>query len=84
MNQTIHYKTKGICPKTIDVLVENGIITDVSFEGGCNGNLKGLSALVKGQKPEDVIEKIKGIACGTKTSSCPDQLSMALQEAINK
>lgn len=84
MSQSVHYKTKGICPKSIEVVIEEGIITDVVFDGGCNGNLKGLTALVKGQKPEDVIEKIKGIQCGTKSSSCPDQLSLALEKILEK
>lgn len=72
------YKTNGTCSVQIDFEVENGIVTDVSFMGGCNGNLKGISALVKGMKVEDVVSKLSGIRCGFKSTSCPDQLAKAL------
>ena len=74
------YKTKGTCSRQIDFEVENGIVVDVSFMGGCNGNLKGISELVKGMKTEDVISKLSGIKCGFKSTSCPDQLAKALSK----
>jgi len=77
------YKTKGTCSTSINVeLAEDGTIGEVSFVGGCNGNLQGVSALVKGMKPEDAIAKLRGIKCGFKSTSCPDQLSYALEQAV--
>ncbi len=76
------YKTTGVCSKNITIEIEDGIIKSVKFVGGCNGNLQGISALVIGQRPEDVIEKIRGIKCGLKETSCPDQLANALEQAI--
>lgn len=76
------YKTKGTCSREIEFELENGIIKNVSFLGGCNGNLKGVSALVEGQKAEDVIDRLEGIKCGFKSTSCPDQLATALREAL--
>ncbi len=76
---TTSYKTKGTCSQQIDITVEDGIIVDVKFYGGCNGNLKGISALCKGKKPEEIIPAIKGITCGMKSTSCPDQLARALE-----
>lgn len=76
------YKTKGTCSREIEFELENGIIKNVSFLGGCNGNLKGVSALVEGQKAEDVISRLEGIKCGFKSTSCPDQLAAALKEAL--
>ena len=73
------YITKGVCAKVIDFDVENGVIKDVKFEAGCNGNLKGLSSLVQGMKVDEVIEKIKGTTCGKRNTSCPDQLATALE-----
>lgn len=76
------YKTKGTCSREIEFELENGIVKNVSFLGGCNGNLKGVSALVEGQKAEDVIGRLEGIKCGFKSTSCPDQLATALKEAL--
>ncbi len=74
---------KGVCSRSISFDIdENHIITNVSFVGGCNGNLKGVSALCEGMKAEDVIERCKGIKCGFKNTSCPDQLASALEEAL--
>ena len=78
------YKTKGTCSTMIDVELKDGIIDSVKFTGGCNGNLQGISALVKGMKPEDAISRLKGIRCGFKPTSCPDQLAHALEEMIAK
>ena len=73
------YKTKGTCSTAIDIEVNDGIIESVQFTGGCNGNLKGICALVKGMRVEDAIEKLEGIRCGMKPTSCPDQLAQALK-----
>ncbi|OWZ82915.1 TIGR03905 family TSCPD domain-containing protein [Natranaerobius trueperi] len=79
-----NYKTKGVCSKQISVSVdENNIITDVSFVSGCPGTLQGLSKLAVGMNAEDVIKKLHGISCKGKETSCPDQLSKALQEYLN-
>ena len=77
----IQYQTHGTCSQLIDVTAdERDIIQQVFFLGGCNGNLQGISQLVKGQKIDDVIQRLRGIRCGTKGTSCPDQLSMALEQ----
>lgn len=78
------YKTKGTCSQTISFDITDGIISNVSFMGGCNGNLKGVSALVEGMKAEDVISRIEGIRCGFKPTSCPDQLAQAIKIALKK
>lgn len=75
------YQTKGTCSTSIDVEVEDGIIKYVEFFGGCNGNLKGIASLVTGMKIDDAISKLKGIRCGFKTTSCPDQLAQALEKS---
>ena len=76
------YKTKGTCSRTIFFDVEDGILHNVQFVGGCNGNLKGIGALVEGMKVEDVIDRVEGIRCGMKSTSCPDQLAKALKETL--
>mgnify|MGYP002512370135 FL=1 len=76
------YKTQGTCSQEIDIELKDGVIDSVSFTGGCNGNLKGVSALVKGMKPEEAISRLKGIRCGMKSTSCPDQLARALESMI--
>ena len=78
------YKKKGTCSTMIDVELKDGVIDSVKFTGGCNGNLQGISALVKGMKPEEAISRLKGIRCGFKPTSCPDQLAHALEEMIAK
>ena len=79
---TIDYKTKGVCSKQMLIEVEDGVVQDVQIIGGCHGNLQGISALVKGMKAEDVIARLKGICCGPKATSCPDQLAQALKQAL--
>lgn len=74
------YKTSGTCSTMIDVDVADNIIQSVSFTGGCNGNLQGISSLVKGMNIDEAISKLKGIRCGFKNTSCPDQLAHALEE----
>lgn len=78
------YNTTGTCSKQIQLYVEEGVIKDLQFLGGCNGNLQGISKLVKGQKVKDIIDKLQGIKCGMKDTSCPDQLSKALSAIIEK
>ena len=75
----MRYQTRGTCSSAIDIEVKDGIIESVAFTGGCNGNLKGISALVKGMKVEDAITRLEGIRCGFKNTSCPDQLAQALK-----
>jgi uncharacterized protein (TIGR03905 family) len=74
------YKPLGVCSQEIIFDIENGIVKDLKVIGGCNGNLKGIANLAKGMKVDDVIEKLKGIKCGYKQTSCPDQISKALEE----
>ena len=76
------YNTSGTCSRLIDIEInpESGVIEDVRFTGGCHGNLQGIGALVKGLKPEQVSERLKGIKCGNKATSCPDQLACALSQ----
>ncbi len=76
------YKTHGTCSQKIDIDIENGIINSVEFYGGCNGNLKGISAIVKGKNADEVIAAFDGIKCGFRRTSCPDQLARALKEAL--
>ena len=73
------YKTKGTCSREINFEVENGKVKNVTFIGGCNGNLKGIAALVEGQPVTEVISRLEGITCGMKSTSCPDQLAQALK-----
>ena len=83
MKNHIEYKTSGVCSRMIIVDTEDGVITDCKFVGGCAGNTQGVAALVIGMKVEDAIGKIKGIKCGFKATSCPDQLARALEEMAN-
>ena len=77
------YIPNGVCSKEIDIELKDGVIDSVQFTGGCNGNLKGISALVKGMNTEDAIARLKGIKCGFKQTSCPDQLAHALESMIS-
>lgn len=74
------YKTKGTCSSEISFDIEDDKVKNVQFTGGCNGNLKGISALVEDMKVDDAIKKLEGIKCGFKPTSCPDQLACALKE----
>lgn len=77
------YLTKGTCSQMIDFEIDdNGLIRNVFFTGGCNGNLQGISRLVEGMKVEEAINKLEGIRCGYKSTSCPDQLAQALKETL--
>ncbi|MDY4668803.1 MAG: TIGR03905 family TSCPD domain-containing protein [Oliverpabstia sp.] len=77
------YKTRGTCSSQISFDVVDGKLHNVQFTGGCNGNLKGIGALVEGQAVQEVIQKLEGIRCGFKSTSCPDQLAQALKETLN-
>lgn len=74
------YKPQGVCSTEIVVNIENNIIKDLQVKNGCNGNLKGISSLVKGMDINVVISKLKGIKCGMKKTSCPDQIAIALEK----
>ena len=84
MSEIIEYKTIGTCCQLMKVAVENGKIVDAEFYGGCNGNLKGIKNLIKGMDIDEVIERLQGIPCGNKTTSCPDQLAKCLIEYKQK
>ena len=83
MKKHIEYKTRGTCARAVIVDIEDGVITDCQFVGGCSGNTQGVAVLVKGMKVDEAVSKIKGIKCGMKSTSCPDQLALALEEAAN-
>ena len=78
------YKTKGTCSQKIFFDIEDGILKNVQFLGGCNGNLKGICSLVEGMDVQEVISRIEGIRCGMKSTSCPDQLAQALSAYLEK
>lgn len=80
MKDSITYNTFGTCSRRLDIEVEDGVVTDVKFYGGCSGNTQGISGLVRGMKIDDVIARLEGIRCGAKGTSCPDQLARALKE----
>ena len=76
----MRYKTSGTCSSAIDFEVEDGIVKEVKFIGGCSGNTQGVAALVKGMTVDEVISRLEGIKCGFKSTSCPDQLAKSLKE----
>lgn len=76
------FTTSGVCAKTIDFKIEEGIVKSVKFNGGCAGNALGMSALVEGMRVEDVVARLQGTECGKRPTSCPDQLAKALTEFI--
>ena len=80
MKKTLEYKTKGTCSRQVTVEVDDGVITACSFLGGCSGNTQGVSSLVIGMNVDDAIKKLRGIKCGFKDTSCPDQLALALEK----
>ena len=77
------YQTRGTCSRSILFDIEDGKVKNVQFIGGCNGNLKGIAALVEGMDVDTVIERVQGVTCGMKKTSCPDQLAQALIAAKN-
>lgn len=78
------YKTKGVCSRAIRIVIEDEIVKEAHFDGGCSGNTQGLDMLVRGMKIDEVIERLEGIKCGFKGTSCPDQLATALKEIKKK
>ena len=78
----MRYKPNGVCSSAIDIEVDGNTIRSVKFTGGCHGNLQGISKLVEGMKADDAISRLKGIRCGFKNTSCPDQLARALESIV--
>ena len=78
----IEYDPQGVCSRHYSIDVQNGIIQDITIDGGCHGNLQGIAALIRGQKVEDVIQKLENIQCRSKGTSCPDQIAKALKQAL--
>lgn len=79
---TIQYTPRGVCSRSFHIEVEDGVIRSVQVVGGCDGNLKGLSSLLAGMKVEEAVQRMEGIRCGGKPTSCPDQLAQALKSAM--
>lgn len=84
MTHRYTFYPQGVCSMMIELELDDDVITDVIFTGGCNGNLSGISRLIKGMKAQDVIERLQGTTCGFKDTSCPDQLSRALRQALDE
>lgn len=80
---TYTYKTRGTCSSQITFDLDEDVVSNVKFYGGCNGNLKGIASLVEGMKVQDIADKLSGLTCGFKSTSCPDQLARAIVEAYN-
>ena len=76
------YKTKGVCSSAIEICIEGDVVQSVKYHGGCSGNTQGVAALVAGMTIEDAVNRLSGIRCGFKNTSCPDQLSIALREYL--
>ena len=81
MTKHITYKTQSVCSRSIEIDVENDIITNVKFNGGCAGNTQGVASLIRGMSVDEAISRLEGIRCGFKPTSCPDQLARALKKA---
>ena len=84
MNKHIEYRNHGTCSRMLIVDIEDGVITDCKFIGGCSGNTQGVAALVRGMTAEEVVRRLRGIKCGMRSTSCPDQLALALSEALEQ
>lgn len=78
------YKTKGVCSRNISLEIIDGKVCNVKFDGGCNGNTKGIASLVEGMDAEEAIRRMEGIVCGFKGTSCPDQLAKAIRLALEQ
>lgn len=78
------YRTRGVCAQLIHFELDEDVVKNVQFLGGCNGNLQGIGKLVEGMKADEVIARLQGIRCGNKMTSCPDQLAHALKQATGK
>lgn len=81
---TFEYKPSGVCSRNLTFDIKNGIVSNVKFQGGCHGNLQGIAALCEGKPAEEIITVLSGIRCGFKSTSCPDQLSLALKQALKE
>lgn len=79
---TMTYTPRGVCSRRYEITLEDGVIKNIKIEGGCNGNLSGIAKLITGRKAEEVIPLIRGTTCGPRPTSCPDQISLALEEAL--
>lgn len=79
---TYTYRPRGVCSQQMTVELEDGVIQSVEVIGGCNGNLQGIASLVRGMRAEDAVERLSGIRCGFKDTSCPDQLAKAITKAL--
>ena len=79
---TIDYRPRGVCSRKMQIQLEDGVIQSVRVEGGCHGNLQGISSLLVGMTAEEAIRRMEGIRCGMKSTSCPDQLAQALKTAL--
>ena len=82
--EKISYVPRGVCSRKIDIEIENDVIISVKYSGGCAGNTQGVAALIAGMKVDEAIERLSGIRCGFKSTSCPDQLATALKEYKTK
>ena len=80
--ETIQYQPKGVCSNYMEIDVDGGVIQDCRVKGGCNGNLQGISHLLKGMRVQDAIQRMEGIRCGMKSTSCPDQMAQALKQFL--
>jgi uncharacterized protein (TIGR03905 family) len=80
----INYQTRGVCSRMIEIDIEENVIQKVQYHGGCSGNTQGVAALVRGMTVTEAIERLEGIRCGFKSTSCPDQLAQALKEYLAK
>ena len=84
MKDSFTYKTKGVCSREIEITVEDNVVTAVKYIGGCSGNTQGVASLAVGMTVDEIISRLKGIKCGFKPTSCPDQLATALEEHFSK
>lgn len=76
------YTVSGVCSRSVEFDIEDGIVKNVVFDGGCNGNTKGIAKLVEGMDANEVVQRLRGVTCGRKGTSCPDQLALALEKAM--
>ena len=84
MSKTYQYRPQGVCSQLMEITVNEGILEDLQVLGGCSGNLQGISALVVGMPAQEAIHRLKGIRCGAKSTSCPDQFACGLESALAK
>ncbi len=80
----VRYPTRGVCSRSVSFDLRDGCVYNVQFEGGCNGNTKGIAALIEGMEAAEAVRRLSGIRCGFKATSCPDQLANALQQALTE